>query len=212
MQTMNYQEAADFLKITTGTLRNWVSRGRIKPRRVGRRVLFFREELEKWITSPVPAASAPVPVKPEKPAELTTWAPKLTVSFADQVKEPYARLLDLPGPNVKMTPDDMRELARYLVDTASICDQGKCRGLTNFPIFRENERFRSSVVLVPFNQARDLQTLALAALRSGDVLAVTKEKYVVQFIREGLQRQLPLINMQLKKQGMRAIGFKSLKR
>ena len=113
---------------------------------------------------------------------------------------------------LQMTPDDMRELARYLVDTASICDQGKCRGLTNFPIFRENERFRSSVVLVPFNQARDLHTLALAPLRSGDVLAATKEKYVVQFIREGLQRQLPLINMQLKKQGMRAISFKSLKK
>jgi hypothetical protein len=134
------------------------------------------------------------------------------VSFADQVKEPYARLLDLPGKNVKMTPDDMRELARYLVDTASICDQGKCRGLNNFPIFRENERFRSSVVLVPFNQMRDLQTLALAALRSGDVLAATKEKYVVQFIRDGLKHQLPLVNMQLKKKGMRAISFKSLKK
>jgi hypothetical protein len=59
---------------------------------------------------------------------------------------------------------------------------------------------------------RDLHTLALAALRSGDVLAATKEKYVVQFIREGLQRQLPLINMQLKKQGMRSISFKSLKK
>ena len=86
MQTMNYQEAADYLKITTGTLRNWVSKGRIKPRRVGRRVLFFREELEKWITSPIPAAPAPAPVKPEKPAELTAWTPKFTVSFADQVK------------------------------------------------------------------------------------------------------------------------------
>jgi hypothetical protein len=57
---------------------------------------------------------------------------------------------------------------------------------------------------------RDLHTLALAAKRAGDVLATTKEKYVVQFIKEGLQRQLPLINMQLKKQGMRAISFKSL--
>ena len=212
MQTMNYQEAADYLKITTGTLRNWVSKGRIKPRRVGRRVLFFREELEKWITSPIPTVPAPDPVKQEKPAELTAWAPKFTVSFADQVKEPYARLLDLPGKNVKMTPDDMRELARYLVDTASICDQGKCRGLTNFPIFRENERFRSSVVLVPFDQMRDLQTLALAALTSGDVLAATKEKYVVQFIRDGLKHQLPLVNIQLKKKGMRAISFKSLKK
>ena len=225
MQTMNYQEAADFLKITTGTLRNWVSRGRIKPRRVGRRVLFFREELEKWITSPQSSAPVSQPQQPKQPqnpldsasphkpqkAAPATWTPKFTVSFSDQAKEPYALLHDLPGPNVKMTPDDMRELARYLVDTASICDQGKCRGLTNFPIFRENERFRSSVVLVPFNQMRDLQTLALAALRSGDVLAETKEKYVIQFIRDGLKHQLPLINLQLKKKGMRAITFKSLK-
>jgi len=53
---------------------------------------------------------------------------------------------------------------------------------------------------------------ACAALRSGDVLAATKEKYVVQFIREGLKHQLPLVNMQLKKKGMRAISFKSLKK
>jgi hypothetical protein len=111
-----------------------------------------------------------------------------------------------------MTPDNMRELARYLVDAAAMCEQRQYRGLKNFSIFRESERFKSSVVLVPFNQFRDLQTLALAALRSGDVLAATKEKYVVQFIREGLQRQLPLINMQLKKQGMRAISLKSLKK
>jgi len=151
MQTMNYQEAADFLKITTGTLRNWVSKGRIKPRRVGRRVLFFREELEKWISSPQPSAPAPAaqpnqqhqqPISLQKPLDSATphkpqktataaWTPKFTVSFSDQAKEPYALLHDLPGPTVKMTPDDMRELARYLVDTASICDQGKCRGLEN---------------------------------------------------------------------------------
>jgi hypothetical protein len=86
------------------------------------------------------------------------------------------------------------------------------RGLENFPIMRENERCKSSVVLVPFNQMRDLQTLALAAKRAGDVLATTKEKYVVQFIKDGLKHQLPLINMQLKKKGLRRISFKSLSR
>ncbi|MGD9700620.1 helix-turn-helix domain-containing protein [Acinetobacter sp.] len=223
MQTMNYQEAADFLKITTGTLRNWVSKGRIKPRRVGRRVLFFREELEKWITNPAPAkptekpqskpeAHKPTPAAAEKPVPLTEWAPQFNISISDQEKDPYALLQNLPGPNVKMTPDNMRELARYLVDAAAMCEKRQYRGLKHFSIFRENERFRSSVVLVPFNQMRDLQTLALAALRSGDVLAANKEQYVVQFIREGLQRQLPLINMQLKKHGMRAISLKSLKK
>jgi excisionase family DNA binding protein len=219
MQTMNYKEAARYLKITEGTLRNWVSKGRLKPHKVGKHVLFFKEELETWITNPTVGAVEKPPVKPdppkptpEKPAPLTEWAPQFKISIADQDKNPYALLQSLPGPNVKMTPDNMRELARYLVDAAAMCEQRQYHGLKNFSIFRENERFKSSVVLVPFNQMRDLHTLALAALRSGDVLAATKEKYVVQFIREGLQRQLPLINMQLKKQGMRSISFKSLKK
>ncbi len=218
MQTMNYKEAAKYLKITEGTLRNWVSKGRIKPHKVGKHVLFFKEELETWITNPTVGAVEKPPVKPdppkptpEKPAPLTEWTPQFKISIADQDKDPYALLQNLPGPNVKMTPENMRELARYLVDAATMCEQRQYRGLKNFSLFRENERFKSSVVLVPFNQMRDLQTLALAALRSGDVLAATKEKYVVQFIREGLQRQLPLINLQLKKQNMRAISLKSIK-
>jgi len=219
MQTMNYKEAARYLKVTAGTLRNWVSKGRLKPHKVGKHVLFFKEELETWITKPSVGAVEKPPVKPdppkptpEKPAPLTEWTPQFKISIANQEKDPYALLQNLPGPNVKMTPENMRELARYLVDTASMCEQRQYRGLKHFSVFRENEHFRSSVVLIPFNQMRDLQTLALAALRSGDVLAPTKEKYVVQFISEGLQRQLPLINMQLKKQGMRAISLKSLKK
>lgn len=218
MQTMNYKEAARYLKITEGTLRNWVSKGRLKPHKVGKHVIFFKEELETWITTPTVGALEKAPQKnnppkptPEKPAPLTEWSPQFKISIADQDKNPYALLQNLPGPNVKMTPDNMRELARYLVDAAAMCEQRQYHGLKNFSIFRENERFKSSVVLVPFNQIHDLQTLALAAKRAGDALATTKEKYVVQFIREGLQRQLPLINMQLKKQGMRKITFKSLK-
>jgi len=49
MQTMNYKEAARYLKITEGTLRNWVSKGRLKPHKVGKHVLFFKEELETWL-------------------------------------------------------------------------------------------------------------------------------------------------------------------
>jgi excisionase family DNA binding protein len=223
MQTMNYKEASRYLKVTAGTLRNWVSKGRLKPHKVGKHVLFFKEELVTWITNPAPAeptekpkskpeAHKPTPAAAEKPAPLTEWAPQFKISIADQDKDPYALLQNLPGSNVKMTPENMRELARYLVDAAAMCEKRQYRGLKHFSIFRENERFLSSVVLVPFNQMRDLQTLALAALRSGDVLAANKEQYVVQFIREGLQRQLPLINMQLKKQGMRAISLKSLKK
>lgn len=236
MKTMNYKEAAGFLKITEGTLRNWVSKGRIKPHKVGKHVLFFREELETWITGQTPVTTPieiPAPVanktdlfivpqlavqplaKPIAPAITSApveWVPQFNVTFSDKEKEPYVLLLNMPGKNVKMTPDNIRELARYLVDTASFCEQSQCRGRKNFPIFREFDRFRSSVCLVPFDQIRDLQTLALAALRSGDVLGTTKEKYVGQFIREGLQRQLPLINMQLTKKGMRRISFKSLRK
>ncbi len=223
MQTMNYKEAARYLKITAGTLRNWVSKGRLKPHKVGKHVLFFKEELATWITNPAPAEPTekpqnkpephrPTPAAAEKPAPLTEWDPLFKISISNQDKDPYALLQNLPGPNVKMTPENMRELARYLVDTASMCEQRQYQGLKHFSIFRENERFRSSVVLVPFNQMRDLQTLALAALRSGDVLAATKEKYVVQFIHEGLKHHLPLVNMQLKKQGMRSISLKSLKK
>jgi excisionase family DNA binding protein len=213
MKTMNYQEAADFLKISSGTLRNWVSKGRIKPHKIGSRVLFFREELESWIKSP--PASSPVETRfnasPQNNAP-APWQPKFNVTFSEPNKDPYALLLNLPGPDIKMTPDNMRELARYLVDAANFCEKKEMRGLENFPIMRENERCKSSVVLVPFNQMRDLQTLALAAKRAGDVLATTKEKYVVQFIKDGLKHQLPLINMQLKKKGLRRISFKSLSR
>ena len=89
-----------------------------------------------------------------KPASLTEWDPQFKISISDQEKDPYALLQNLPGPNVKMTPDNMRELARYLVDAASICEQRQYRGL---------------------------------------------------------KHQLPLVNMQLKKQGMRSISLKSLK-
>ncbi len=235
MQTMNYKEAARYLKITPGTLRNWVSKGRLKPHKLGKHVIFFKEELETWITTPPPANAEPAmkdlvdvfadcfqpPVKPKpqpvippaaKPGKPVEWVPQFHLTIPDQEKDPHALLQDLPGPDVKMTPENMRELARYLVDAAAMCEKRQYRGLKNFSLFRENERFRSSVVLVPFNQMHDLQTLALAALRSGDVLAETKEKYVIRFIHEGLKHQLPLVNMQLKKQGMRAISFKSLKK
>ena len=54
---MNYQEAADFLRVKLPTLRQWVSDGKthnesgekIPCHKIGRNVLFFREELEAWI-------------------------------------------------------------------------------------------------------------------------------------------------------------------
>jgi len=52
MKTMDYKEAAEFLHVTPGTLRNWVSAGKIKalkqPGKKGR-VLFSLAELEEWL-------------------------------------------------------------------------------------------------------------------------------------------------------------------
>ena len=166
MQTMNYKEAARYLKVTEGTLRNWVSRGRIQPRKVGKHVIFFKEELEAGTKTPPPAATPKpamkdlvdvfaeafqLPVIPEpKPAPATParpieWVPQFHMTTADQEKDPYALLLDLPGPNVKMTPDNMRELARYLVDAAEICEKRQYRGLKNLSLLRENEIGRAKV-------------------------------------------------------------------
>ena len=50
METMNYEEAAAYLKIKVNTLKAWVAKKKLpfhKPS--GKTVLFFREELEKWI-------------------------------------------------------------------------------------------------------------------------------------------------------------------
>jgi len=49
---MDYKEAAEYLHITPGTLRNWVSSGKIKPlKQPGEkgRVLFSQAELEEWL-------------------------------------------------------------------------------------------------------------------------------------------------------------------
>lgn len=51
MQTLSYKEAADFLKLKEGTLRNWVAQKKLPFHKVGRKVVFFREELEQWILS-----------------------------------------------------------------------------------------------------------------------------------------------------------------
>ena len=51
MQTMSYTEAADFIKVKEGTLRNLGAQKKVPFHKVGRKVVFFREELEQWILS-----------------------------------------------------------------------------------------------------------------------------------------------------------------
>lgn len=53
MESMGYKEAASFLHVSVGTLRKWVmaKKNGIPFHKVGKKVLFFREELETWVTS-----------------------------------------------------------------------------------------------------------------------------------------------------------------
>ena len=219
METMNYIEAAALLKITVGTLRNWVSQGRIKPHRVGKHVLFSREELEAWITgaavsSPVPApapAKAAEPAPESRPAEeppAAAWDAKFQLSFSGKDDgRPFAFLETMPGKSVKMTPDDMRELARYLVGAAELCEDPKYRGVKHFRVLREPLNSLSAVCLIPHDLMRDLKTLAQAAARSNDPQAGPPEKYLLRFIKEGLRSQESLINQRLKDRGNRGIRF-----
>lgn len=48
-EPMKYEEAAQYLKVPIGTLRNWVSQKRIPHSKHGGIVRFFREQLEEWL-------------------------------------------------------------------------------------------------------------------------------------------------------------------
>lgn len=216
MQTMSYKEAARFLKITEGTLRNWVSKGRIKPHKVGKHVLFIREELEAWITAPTdknpvpekptaPAKAKPAEPKPVQPSE---WDARFQLSFSGKSDgEAFAHLESLPDATAKMTPDDMRELARYLVDAAKLCEGSTYRGIKHHRLFREPMKSLSTVCLIPHDYMRDLKILSQAAVRAGDPKAAPPEKYILRFIADGLRSQLSPINQRLKARGNRGITF-----
>jgi excisionase family DNA binding protein len=223
MKTFNYKEAANFLKIKPGTLRNWVSQGKIKPHRTGKHVLFFREELEAWIKSqPVETrcnaslrfnASLKTPANPHKSKTKPSapWNKKFTVDISPEQEDPYALLKNLPDPDQKLSPDELRELARYLIDTANLCEKKECRGIQNFKVIKENENFKSSVCLIPFDLARDINKLAKADAKLSGKSPQSNEKLIENLLRKGLKQQLPLLNKKLKKQGKRRINLKSIK-
>jgi excisionase family DNA binding protein len=224
MKTFNYKEAANFLKIKPGTLRNWVSQGKIKPHRTGKHVLFFREELEAWIKSqPVETrfnashsrvnASLKNPANPQKSKTKPSapWNKNFTVDISPEQVDPYALLKNLPGPDQTLSPDELRELARYLVDTANLCEKKECRGIQNFKVIKENENFKSSVCLIPFDLARDINKLAKADAKLSGKSPQSNEKLIENLLRKGLKQQLPLLNKKLKKQGKRRINLKSIK-
>ena len=222
MQSMNYKEAADFLKITEGTLRNWVSKNRITPHKIGKHVLFFREELEKWVLTPgskgvdhQPTPEKPVEkpspkaaLTPPEPAASTDWNGKFLVSVSDKSsKEPFVTLENLPGKNAQMTSKQLLKLARELVEAVEICENPAFRGTKNHRLFGEPSFSQSTVCVIPHDFVRDLKTLSQAATRTQDPQATTPEKYILKFICEGLTAQLPIINKRLKDRGNRAVTF-----
>jgi excisionase family DNA binding protein len=53
------KEAAEYLRVTTRTLRNWVIEGRLRSARIGsRRVVFLRSELERVLNDAMQNAAA----------------------------------------------------------------------------------------------------------------------------------------------------------
>lgn len=213
METMDYGEAAAYLKINEGTLRQWVAKKRegIPFHKFGKRVLFFREELEAWLARPhTEPTKADIPQKPQK-EEPSSWDGRFIVSFSDKGADPSAQIENLPGKSVRMTPDDLRELARYLVDAATLCENSDYRGIKKHPIMRESAKTLSAVILIPHDSMKDLKTLSNAATRTNDPQATTPEKYAIRFIGEGLRNQLPLINQRLKDRNSNRINFVSVR-
>lgn len=217
MKTLNYKEAANFLKITPGTLRNWVSQGKIKPHKTGKHVLFFREELEAWIKShPVETrfnASLKNNANPHKPKTKPSapWNKNFAVDISPEQESPGALLKNLPEPDRQLSPDELRELARYLIDTANLCEKKECRGVQDFKVIKENEKFKSSVCLIPFDLARDLNKFAKAAAKLSGKSPQSNEKLIETLLRKSLKQELPNLNKKLKKQGKRRITLKSIK-
>ncbi len=221
METMNYKEAAYFLKITEGTLRNWVSQGRIKPKKVGKHVLFIREDLELWILNPTAQADKARPTtakpaaqpkrQPVEPSLPTEWDACFEVSFSGKADdEPFALIESLPDKFVKMTSRSLRELARYLVIAAEMCEDPSFRGVKQHRISREPSGDLTSVCLIPEDIARDLKSLSQAATRTYDPGATSPERYIIRFVCDGLRNKLPMINKLLTEKGKRTIRFISV--
>jgi excisionase family DNA binding protein len=128
METMNCKEAAAFLKITEGTLRNWLATKRLPFHKIGRRVIFFREELESLILSPGKAAMTSDDKPTKKPGKFVADA-CLTVEI-DYLRaptiEPAAIISGLPGgDNVTMTAEQLRVMVEPLNKAVDAMMSGK---------------------------------------------------------------------------------------
>ena len=211
MKTLNYKEAAQFLKITEGTLRNWVSKKRIKPHKLGKHVLFFQEELETWIkTQSFTPPNAP-PVRAQNSAPTPeTYDTTFTVTFCNKkAKKPYAIIESLPTKRTKMTQQEMLQLAKNLINAANYCVDPTYQGLKNHRFLGESPKDLSTPIIIPHDIMKDLKSFSDASKRAEYFPAgpknVEPEKYALEFIKHGLKTNLSALNKKLKEIGKRAI-------
>lgn len=215
MKTLNYKEAAQFLKITEGTLRNWVYKKRINPHKLGKHVLFFQEELETWIkTQSFTPPNAP-PVRAQNSAPTPeTYDPTFTVTFCNKkAKKPYAIIESLPTKRTKMTQQEMLQLAKNLINAANYCVDPTYQGLKNHRFLRESPKDLSTPIIIPHDIMKDLKSFSDASKRANyqfpnmSVRAqnLAPNACALEFIKHGLKTNLSALNKKLKEIGKRAI-------
>lgn len=51
-QLLNLSELAEKLRVSPHTVRSWVKKGRLRPLRLCRRLLFHPDEIERFLTEP----------------------------------------------------------------------------------------------------------------------------------------------------------------
>jgi excisionase family DNA binding protein len=80
---LTYQEAATALRVSAGTLRNWVAAQKIPFKKANGRVLFSEPELEIWLNNPeqFQTENKPTPEKPKIPDFQSTGSPEFDAPF-----------------------------------------------------------------------------------------------------------------------------------
>lgn len=124
MKTLNYKEAAEFLHITPGTLRNWVCSGKITPlKKPGKkgRVLFCLEELKEWLAAQSCRDIKTEPFQLDHEKQLT-FRIHLFNSTDDKGCSVLAKIGNFPpgenGHEEDLTPEEFRAIARAFLCAA----------------------------------------------------------------------------------------------
>jgi len=137
METMDYKEAAQYLHINAGTLRNWVSQGKfIKPlKRQGAkgRVLFLKSEVETWLEDhaqrKLERASEGIVLDQEK---TLFFSIKLFNDDSSIKKGILAQIKDFGGNDDSFMPglsgSELRAVAKAFLECARLADEREQKG------------------------------------------------------------------------------------